>query len=143
MTFIERWFEEVWNKGREEAIDEMCRPDAVSHGLNHPDGTEVSDRQEFKAFHKQFQASFSSINVKVERMVAQDDLIAGYCVVSGVHSGDGLGWPATGKQVTFTGMCMARIEGGKLAETWNCFDFASMYRQLQQAREAIEESRRR
>ena len=23
-TFLHRWFEEVWNRGREEAIDEIC-----------------------------------------------------------------------------------------------------------------------
>ena len=32
MTFMERWYEEVWNKGRESAIDEMAEPDAVAHG---------------------------------------------------------------------------------------------------------------
>jgi hypothetical protein len=30
---IRRWFEEVWNKGREDAIDEMFAADGVAHGL--------------------------------------------------------------------------------------------------------------
>lgn len=29
---IRRWFEEVWNEGREQTIDEMCTPDAVGLG---------------------------------------------------------------------------------------------------------------
>ncbi len=31
-ALIRRWFEEVWNKGRMEAIDEMASPDAIGHG---------------------------------------------------------------------------------------------------------------
>ena len=31
-ALIRRWFEEVWNKGRMEAIDEMASADVVGHG---------------------------------------------------------------------------------------------------------------
>jgi len=47
-----------------------------------------------------------------------------------VHIGDGLGWPATGRRVTFTGMCLVRLKDGKVAEAWNNFDLASIYRLL-------------
>ena len=32
MTILDRWFEEVWNKGRESAIDEMLYHEAAGHG---------------------------------------------------------------------------------------------------------------
>ncbi len=43
-----------------------------------------------------------------------------------------LGWwqDPPSKAASFTGMCIARIENGKIAEAWNNFDFLSMYRQL-------------
>jgi hypothetical protein len=31
-ALIRRWFEEVWNNGRMETIDEMASPDVVGHG---------------------------------------------------------------------------------------------------------------
>jgi steroid delta-isomerase-like uncharacterized protein len=130
VTFLERWFEEVWNKGREEAIDEMTVSNPQTYGLEHPDGTEVQGRDAFKAFHKQLCSSFTQIHIDVKQTITEGDMIAARCVVTGVHSGDGLGMPATGKQVTFTGMCFARLEDGKLAEAWNNFDLGSMYRQL-------------
>lgn len=34
-NILDRWFEEVWNDGRAEAIDELAAPDIVSHGLDH------------------------------------------------------------------------------------------------------------
>ena len=32
-SILHRWFEEVWNKGREEAIDELFAEDGIAHGL--------------------------------------------------------------------------------------------------------------
>jgi hypothetical protein len=37
---IRQWFEEVWNKGREEAIDALCAKNAVGHGQT-LDGTDI------------------------------------------------------------------------------------------------------
>ena len=31
-ALIRRWFEEVWNNGQMETIDEMASPDVVGHG---------------------------------------------------------------------------------------------------------------
>ena len=131
MTFLERWFEEVWNKGREEAIDEMAIEDAKTHGLEQPDGTPVKGRQAFKDFHKLFRSAFSNIHIKVEDTLTEGDKTMARCVVTGIHTGPGLGMPATGKPVQFTGMCIVRLEDGKLAEAWNNFDMGTMYRQLQ------------
>jgi hypothetical protein len=33
-ALICRWFEEVWNKGRAEAIDEMMAGECVAYGLS-------------------------------------------------------------------------------------------------------------
>jgi len=131
MTFLEKWFEEVWNKGRVEAIDEMTNLDARTYGLEHPDGTEVNGRQAFKVFHKQLCSSFTDIHIDVTHTVTEGDMTMARCVVTGTHSGDGLGILATGKRITFSGMCLARLKDGKLAEAWNNFDLGTMYRQLQ------------
>ena len=33
---LHRWFEEVWNNGRAERIDEMIAPNGIAHGLEDP-----------------------------------------------------------------------------------------------------------
>lgn len=33
-ALVRRWFEELWNKGRAEAIDQMFAPDGIAHGLS-------------------------------------------------------------------------------------------------------------
>jgi steroid delta-isomerase-like uncharacterized protein len=131
MTFLEEWFEEVWNKGREEAIDEMLLPDARTYGLHHPDESQAIGRQAFKSFYKQFRSSFVDIHIEVKQTVTEGNWTMARCEGTGTHTGDGLGWPATGKRVKFTGMCLVRLEDGRAAEAWNQFDFGTLYRQLQ------------
>lgn len=124
MTFLEHWFEEVWNKGNEKAIDEMTHPDASTHGLEHPDGTPVKGRQAFKDFHQKLLSTFSKIHIKVEQVVTEGDLTVARCYVTAFH-------PNTGeKPLNFTGMCMARLKDGKLVEAWNNFDLGTVYRQI-------------
>ena len=38
-AIVRRWFEEVWNQGREETIDELFAPHAVGYGLGDTDVT--------------------------------------------------------------------------------------------------------
>src|SRR5207253_916078 len=126
MTFMERWFEEVWNKGRESAIDEMADPDAVSHGLG-PDGGDLRGIAGFKDFFRTYQSSMSDIHIAVEDTISEGDLIAARVRVTGRHTGHSLGIPAKGNQIDITGVTMARLKNGKIVEAWNYFEFPKMY----------------
>jgi len=48
-TLIHRWFEEVWNQGREETIDELFARDAIAFGLGETEQP-VHGPSEFKKF---------------------------------------------------------------------------------------------
>ena len=131
MTILERWFEEVWNKGREDAIDEMLDPNVVGHGLTDADGNEVNGIPAFRVFYKQFRSAFSDIHVEVEDTVSEGDMTVARCLVTATHDGHGLGMPPTNKPVKFTGLCMVRVKDGKVVESWNNFDFMAMHQQLE------------
>ncbi len=131
MTLMNRWFEEVWNNGRESAIDEMSFHDVPGHGLQGPDGDEVRGMDAFKTFYRQFRAALSDIHVVVEDVVTEGDLTVARCTVTAKHTGEGLGKPPKGNPVKFTGMTMARVKDGKIAEAWNNFDFMTMFQQME------------
>jgi steroid delta-isomerase-like uncharacterized protein len=130
VALVRRWFEEVWNKGREEAIDELFDEEGVAHGLADESGAPLRGASGFKPFFRKFREAFPEIEVVVEDTVSEGDKVAARCTVRGQHRGDTLGFKATNSPVEFTGMTFARISDGKIVEAWNNFDFMSMFQQL-------------
>ena len=125
-----RWFEEVWNKGRADAIGEMAADNLVAHGLADTTGGEVTSIDEFRVFHTAFRGAFPNIRVTVEDLIAEGDKVTARCRVEGVHDGDLAEIKATKNPIDFTGIAIIRIENGKIVEAWNNFDFTTMNRQL-------------
>lgn len=128
-SFAHRWFNEVWNKGRVSAIDEMLAEDAVTHGLGEA-GVEIRGPAAFKPFVARLRGAFPDIAVTVEQTIAEGDWIASRWSARMTHSGDDLGVPATGKHVTVTGMSMARVREGKMIEGWNNWDMLGLMQQI-------------
>ena len=126
-TLLHRWFDEVWNQKREDAIDEMMTEDVVIHGLG--DGPIVG-RENFKPFFRSFSTAFPDIQVTVEDVITDGTKMSCRCTVRGTHTGDGLGFAPTNQAVEFTGGGMCTLENGKFKEVWNEFDFMRMNTQM-------------
>lgn len=125
-ALVQRWFSEVWNEGRADAIDEMLADDAVIHGL----GANLQGPAEFKRFHSAYRNAYPDVTIDVDDLVAEGDMVAVRWSAIGTHRGDGLGFPATGRRAQFTGMVFVRIKDGRLVEGWNNFDQLGMLQQL-------------
>ncbi len=129
-TFLHRWFEEVWNKGREEAIDEMLAEDGVGHGLPTENGEPIRGPKDFKPFFRNFREAFPNINVEIVETVSEGDKICAVCRVTGALEGAGLGVSPAKQPVDFTGIIVVKLRDGKIIEAWNEFNFMTMYQQL-------------
>jgi len=129
-TLMHRWFEEVWNQGREDVIDELLAEETVLNGLNDPQGNPLRGTEGFKTLHRAFRSAFSDFTVTVEDSVAEGDKIVVRCLVRATHTGEGLGIAPKNQAVEFTGLALVRIENGKIVEVWNEFDFMKLYTQL-------------
>jgi predicted ester cyclase len=122
-NLLERWFEEVWNKGREDAIDEMMETDCRGHGLVDETGKEVSNKADFKRYWKSLRGQFPDVRVEVHDALTDGDRIAVRCLVKGTHA-------ASGKPIEFAGISIAHCRDDKLVEAWNHYDFDKMWSQL-------------
>ena len=129
-ALLQRWFDEVWNSGRAEAIDEMFAADGIAHGLSEDPENPLKGPAGFKPFHTTFRGAFPNIEVVVEDMIAEGDKVVARCSVRGQHLGDHLGVAATKSDVDFGGIAIVRIKNGKIVEAWNHFDFMRMNRQV-------------
>ena len=126
---LRRWFEEVWNKGRADAIDEMFDENGIAHGLADDASQPIKGPSNFRPFHRTFREAFPNMTIVIEDMVAEGDRVAARCSVRGKHEGEFMGRAATQAPVEFTGMTIVRIDSGKIVEAWNNFDFMTMYKQ--------------
>ncbi len=129
-AIVRRWFEEVWNKGRADAIDEMFDENGIAHGLSDDPSNPIKGPANFRPFHAVFRDAFPNMIIVIEDMVAEGDKVAARCSVRGKHEGDFRGNAATQSPVEFTGMTIVRIDKGKIVEAWNNFDFLTMNKQL-------------
>ena|SRR5215218_5339744 len=122
-TLLYKWFNDVWNKDDENAIEKLMTHDSNAKGIvadDQPKGAEG-----FKIFFRDFRSEFHDVQIDVDDVICQDDIEAARTTVSATHT-------ATGKQVSFAGMCMVKVTDHKIAEAWNNYDFLHLYEQLGQ-----------
>ena len=122
---VRAWFKEIWNEGREDAIDRLADDNFIAHGA-----PALRSTADFKVIYRQFRQALSDIDVTVQHTVMHGEYCAGYCRVTARHTGDGFGGAPTNRVVEFDGMVMALVRDGRIVEGWNCFDFLSMYQQI-------------
>jgi steroid delta-isomerase-like uncharacterized protein len=111
---VQRVFDEIVNKGNLDAVDELMTEDFVDHG---PMG-DVPGREAFKQLVAQFRAAVPDLHCEVQNVIAEGDLAAWLVHTTGTHSGDQLGFPATGKTFETVSANMGRMRDGQAAEHW-------------------------
>ena len=122
-----RWFEEVWNKGRVDAIDEMFATDGRAFGLG---DQPLVGPAEFKPFHATYRQAFPDMQIHIDEVIAEGDIVAMRWTASGTHRGNLMGLVATGRPSRFEGMSFLRMRDGKIVEGRNVFDQLGMLKQL-------------
>lgn len=122
-----RWFEEVWNQRRREAIAEMLAP----HALIHDGDVATSGVDGFYEFFDRMHATFSDLRITVHDTIAEGDKLCVRWSCQAKHTGHGLRNSPTGKAVSTTGISIIRIAGGKIVEGWQNWDMLGLMQQIQ------------
>jgi steroid delta-isomerase-like uncharacterized protein len=121
-----RWFQEVWNEGRRDAVAELLTPSAVIHDGGH----DSTGPEGFYPFYDRLRSSFSDLHIEVEDSMAVGDKLSVRWVCTARHTGDGLGVPATGTEIRVTGISILRVADGKLVEGWQNWDMLGLLEQI-------------
>jgi steroid delta-isomerase-like uncharacterized protein len=123
-----RWYEDFANTGNPAVADELFAPDHVHHEADNPGQGSGPEGQ--KQLIAAVRAAFPDLTFTVEDLVGAGDRVLARYVITGTHQGPYNGIPATGKQITVTGMAIFRFADGKIAETWVIFDTLGLLQQL-------------
>ncbi len=84
-TLIRRWFDEVWNQGREEAIDQLLARNATMWGVSRPDVSSTGS-DEFKKFYHIMRAAFSDLKITLDHVAQEGDTAFARWTVTATHA---------------------------------------------------------
>lgn len=74
--------------------------------------------------------AFPDLQIEIDDLVTSEDRVAVRLTLHGTHSGDYLGFAATGRAVSYVSHEFYRLVDGMVAEEWVCSDTATLFRQL-------------
>ena len=120
-------FEEIWEKGNLDFVDENLTPDFVNHD---PRGPEAPGVEGLKQYVTMVRNAFPDISVTVEDVITEGDKVAARAAFRAIHQGEYQGIPPTGKEMTVELIGIFRVAEGKIAEAWILRDDLSMMQQL-------------
>ena len=122
---VNRMTEEFWNTGNVAVVDEFYAPNYVGHD---PGG--LMDLEQFKQSAAAYFAAFPDLHITTDDLIAEGDKVVKRFTARCTHTGEFMGIPPTGKQITVTGNEIFRIAGGKIVEIWQSMDTLGMMQQL-------------
>ena len=114
-ALLQRMFSEVINQGRLDLIDELVTEDFIDHGRM----GDLHGRQAFKEMVAAWRAAAPDVHCELEHVFTVDDLVGWLVRTTGTHTGDGLGFPATGKPFATVSANIARFADDRVAEHWS------------------------
>lgn len=112
-----------------DAFDELLTPDFKRHCPATPD-VEVKCPDDFKGFIERSFEEMPDAHVRVQQMIAEDDLVALWATFSGTQEGPIGPFPASGKSCSTDFGGVFRIQGGRIAELWVTWDNLDILAQL-------------
>ena len=121
------FYEKFWNEVDLEKADEILHPDVTFRGSV---GVGARGRREVCDYVLMVTTALSDYRCDVESLIADGDSAAAKVRFSGIHSGNFLGHPPTGRRVEWIGAAFFTADENKLREIWVLGDLDSLRSQL-------------
>jgi steroid delta-isomerase-like uncharacterized protein len=125
---IVRYFEEVWNQGNLEVLDELLDSGYINHspGIPNPE----PGPNGLKPIVSAIRTAFPDLKYVIQNMVVTENQVAVHVLMTGTHTGDFFGIAPTGKRIRVSQMQIERLEDGKMVEHWRVTDDFSLMKQV-------------
>jgi steroid delta-isomerase-like uncharacterized protein len=118
---------QAWAAGDMDQLEQMLSAASITHDLVSGDRYDVEfEKNACRIWH----ASFSDVQLSIKQLIAEEDQVSVYWLLTSTHDREFMGIAATDKQVKVPGMEINRIVDGKIAEIWRLSDTMSLMEQL-------------
>lgn len=125
-SLLHRWTA-AGDAGNVDAFDDYLHPDVVVHA---PLGLSTTGVEAEKEAWRYALRAFTGLRHEIEEVVETASTLAARVVVSGTHTGEFLGIPATDRSFRIDQALFAHIRDGKAAEVWEIVDSGGFLEQL-------------
>jgi predicted ester cyclase len=129
-AIVRRAIEEGWNRGHVAVFDELNAPNFINHD---PGAPGVRTKEDYKRWVTESLSAFPNFHMTIEDLIAEGDRVAMRWTFRGTNTGalvTPMPLPATGKQVTGSGVTIIRLVGEKAVEVWSQGDTLGFLQQL-------------
>jgi steroid delta-isomerase-like uncharacterized protein len=127
MAVVRRFFEVGPSSGDLGAADALLAPDFSLHVPLPAPGPGI---EAMNTIITACRAAFHGLHVTIEDMTADGDRVTCRFTARGVHDGEFMGLPPTGKRIAMTGIEIFRVRDGKIAELWGEANLMGLMQQL-------------
>ena len=122
---IRRLTEDGFLKGDVGVVDELIADDYVDH--DPPPGF-AGDKDGQLELVRLISSAFSDVRLELHELIdTADGRVVENWAMSGVHSGDAFGLPASGQRSRVRGVDIFRCENGKIVEHWGAVDMSDLF----------------
>jgi steroid delta-isomerase-like uncharacterized protein len=125
---IQEFYDEILCGGNLDKVDELVTDDVVDHEEGLPGQPEGKEGVVF--FVNAMRDAFSDLKATVGQSLESGDLAAAEVTITGKHTGDFMGVPATDKPFEIKSIDIVRFEGDKCAEHWGVTDNMALMQQI-------------
>lgn len=116
----------AYNHGVPEKGDEIFAPDFVAYMPDQP----PLDRHGLDRFIGRVTDGLSGFGYEIHDQIAQGSLVSNRITARGVHTGELLGVPATGRPIEMRLINMFRVKDGRVVEQWAEPDLFGLLQQI-------------
>jgi predicted ester cyclase len=127
---VRRFNIEVIQEGNADAFGSLMAPDFINRSA--PPGMPNGPQSMWNTFQNILRPALSGLKVTIHDQLAEGDKVTTRKTISGVHTGELLGIPATGKDVSIDVIDIVRVHDGKYAEHWGLNTLSTVLAALKQ-----------
>lgn len=125
---VTRYFEEVWNQGRLDVLDELLTPDYLNHSPGIPDPR--PGPEDLKPIVRMMREAIAGLHYEILDMVVEREKVAVYTRVTGRHTRPLWGFAPHGHSIDVHQMQIEWIRDGRIWQHWRLTDEAALARQM-------------
>lgn len=126
-SVIRTHLQQMWHEGDMTIAEDICAENLAYHD---PASTSVISLESYITYINNVRQAFPDLKYLVYDMIGDDNKILVRWRFEGSHKGEIRGINATGRRVSFTGMSLYTVEGGKITEAWVNWDTYGYLQQL-------------